>query len=161
MPRGVSKSTVAVIVVGIAVTIVAYSVFGIVFAYFGTAIDTDLPKGSFNFYRAVELIVSNRSPFALPFIVPIYSVGVRLVNATRTVCTLDTVRGWLPCNETLGALGNIPAGEYRSAHALITPGPENFTIEVDAYYSWFIPIRIATKSYECVYLGPGEYDIKG
>jgi len=143
-------------------TLVVYSLFGLGFALVSTYVDTDLPTGHHSFSHVVTLYVGNRATFELPFLSQSYSVGVKLVNATRTECTLLTVRGYLPWNETRVYLGHILAGGSETAQASITPGAENFTIVVEGYYIfWFFPVQVATRAYKCTYVSPFHYMIEG
>jgi len=138
-----------------------YTVFGLGLACFTTVIESDMPRGEFSFDKVVTFYVENRATIDLPLLNPSYSVDVRLVNATRTMCTLWVINGWVPWNETPGVyLPGIKAGESNRVLASITPGRENFTIEVRAYYRfWILPVWVSTRSYRCTYVPPFHYEI--
>ena len=161
MPRHRARGISKIIPVGAILTVVFYVGAGLFLASNYITVYSNIPQApqfstNFNGTSTIELRVENEAPFVLPYVNPLYQVNVALVNGNTTTCTLNSMSGPYPCGSMYLDVGAVAPGQSSSIDVALTPGAENFTLQVTVFLNSFFGLeQVKSLTIPCTYLGAG------
>jgi hypothetical protein len=156
-------------ILAIVAGILVYSVLG---AYFSSSFVVIYDNISPQDDTLSNIIVSvqNKAPLSLPYIVPSYSLAVSVLSNTSDVrCSINTLKGELPCSATALDLGAIGPGQSHDAYFRIQTDqaccaesgiamPGNFTLKITVYMNFFLTTPVQSRQIACANGRMGHYN---